>query len=83
VLRDHLAIDANPLAEVHQVGRRIRSDAVAAGPQQRFERGDDAPLAVRAGNVKAVEPEVGVAEQQQQLARALQSEFCFARRPRE
>ena len=62
LLRNHLAIDTDALAEVDKMRRRVKSHLVSCLLQDGSEEMADRPLAVGAGHMDAFELEFGVAE---------------------
>jgi hypothetical protein len=47
-----MAVDEDALAKIDEVRRGVSADALALAAQDRVERGADASLAVRAGDMK-------------------------------
>ena len=66
--RDGPAVDHDPLAVGHEVGLGRLADAVPGGAQRRSGERDDAALAVRAGDERAADLSLRVAQRAQQRA---------------
>ena len=63
VLADLPIVDDDALAKVHEMWRRIATDAHSLGAKQRVERRHHASLPVCSSNVKRAKPVVRIAEQ--------------------
>ena len=68
--RDHLAVDLEPLTEVHHIGADGQAGLIACRRQDRRGHRRKAALAVCARDVDEFELLLGIAEQTQKLARA-------------
>ena len=77
VLRDHLAIDLDPLPEVLQVGRGIQAHPVARGLQNGGQHGAGTALSIGTGHMDEFHPPLRVSQGAEQRPDALQAR-CVA-----
>ena len=73
-VRDHVMVDADPLANVGQVRAGVQADLVAVGLQHVREHRAGAALALGAGDVDGAELFLGIAELLQQVPHPVQVE---------
>ena len=76
--RDHLAVDLEPLPEIHHIGADGQAGLVTGSRQDGSRHGRQAALAVGAGNMHALQLLLGVAQVCQQIPHPLQSGFAAA-----